>query len=349
MLKPSDLDALAGAVVQFMSEHRIDFRRDDPKKYFAGLSHVNAKLTLPLVAKEKLATVVLLKNVYAAWNFAVDDEMDCQGTRHHLDESMKVLLRYSRQKQEAEDQAGSAAMRSGADNHTVTEVIDTNLSNVPVDLSSSGVARAIGTVLANLPPASSRASLRELFHFDLWTLMTGFFYEDVLNKMPTVANSLEYRRYSTLVTGIKHYLVLDCLFASQELESAAFRNLREGYENLGISLKLAADIGSLRRELTQENNSNSIRIQAMEEGLLDTEATCLTDETRKLGLSEYKQDVLPKISRIRDDVKQEAEQHLSRARAAFAKVSGVDTSGVLQMVSWMVKDYFERDRFYGKS
>jgi hypothetical protein len=305
MLSPSEVTTITDAVVRFIETNGVRFERGDPRKFFSHFSHVNERLTLPIVAREHLSTVVLLKNFYALWNFVVDDEIDREGRSNHLDASIQVLLR---------GEPGAAQ--------------------------DSSAARVLANILDGLPTDLAKAHLREMFRFDLWTLVCGFKYEFCINKMTAAANSLEYRKYTTMVGTIEQLLDLDCLFAAGELAPSTYRRLRVGYEHFGQALKLASDVGSLKRELMEEDNLNLIRIKGLEAKIPGLE--------RKLTGEEEFEALRPQLQPLVEDVRQEASTHLETGRTVLAGITDVDTQGVVQTVSGIVQNYFERDLFFSK-
>lgn len=308
MLSPSDASSIGDEIAEFIRTHGIHFERGNPRQYFEQIAHVSASLTLPIVPAERLRTLVLLKSFYSLWNIVVDDEMDrAEGTRHHLDSSIQLLLRRSR---------GEPGPLPGATAGAAT--LDAILSQVPQDAAS--------------------APLRELLYFDFWELMTGFCFEYAINKERWAANSEEYGKYSTVTAGIKHFFDLDCLFADRTLEPTTYRRLRLGYEQLGLAIKFASDMGSLKRELLDEDNLNIIRIRAMESGVPGVE--------RKLENEAQYQAVLPTLQPLFEKTRQKAFDNLNTCRELLTGVQGLDTAPFLKAVTAIVETYSKRDPFF---
>jgi hypothetical protein len=308
MLSPSEVTSVADEVARFIESHGVKFERGNPSQYFVQLGHLSAGFTLPLVPQAQLARVVLLKNLNNLWNILVDDEMDREGGRSQLDASMRALLDY----------------RQGKSGNT----------------QGSSAAQVLEEMLAKLPTDPSRARQREAFLFDLWEVMTGFSYEYCINKALGVANSVEYGKYSTITASIKHFLDLDCLFASEVLEDSVYRQLRVGYEHFGLAIKFASDIGTLKRELVEEDNLNLVRILALESGI--------PEAARKLRSEAEYEALLPRLEPVCGRVRQLANHHLDSAREALARVPGVDTASVVKTVSGLVESYSKRDPFFRK-
>jgi hypothetical protein len=313
MLSPSEFKEVTSAVTDFLAKASADisFERGDPQKYFETFSQINAGLTLPIVSPQQRVTVVKLKNFYALWNFLVDDEMDRRGTCRHLDASMQVLLDHSR---------GVAGLSEG-----------------------SRVAELMGAILKELPvsPSLTRSHLHELLLFDLWAVLSGFKYEYCLGKKPQVANSLEYRKYTTQVATFEHYLDLDCLFADRELAPTTYSQLRKAYEHLGQALKLASDIGSLKRELMEENNLNLVRILAAESGVFRLE--------QKVEREEEFEELRPRLQPTVLEVRRLATEQMEAASALMSPLDAeVDTQLVRKTASRMMQGYFERDLYFWK-
>lgn len=313
MLSPSEFNEVTSAVTDFLAKASADitFERGDPKSYFETFSQINAGLTLPLVSPQQRVTVVKLKNFYALWNFLVDDEMDRRGTCRHLDASMQVLLDRSR---------GAEGRTEGS---RVAELMDEILKAIPVS------------------PSHTRGHLRELLIFDLWAVLSGFRYEYCLGKKPQVANSLEYRKYTTQVATFEHYLDLDCLFADRELAPTTYSQLRKAYEHMGQALKLASDIGSLKRELMEENNLNLVRILASESGVFRLE--------QKVEREEEFEELRPKLQPTVLEVRRLATVEMETATALLSPLDAeVDSQVLRKTASRMMQGYFQRDMFFWK-
>jgi hypothetical protein len=303
MLSPSEAADITHTVANFIETHGIKFERGEPREYFAKLTRLHTGFTLPIVSREQLATAVLLKNFYGLWNIIVDDEVDREGLRTHLDASVQLLLCHSRGEE--------------------------------VHAPSSSAARTLQEILAKLPQDASKAHLRELFLFDLWDLMTGFRYESCINRVTRGANSLEYGKYSTMTASIKQFLDLDCLFATNELPSHSYRTLRVAYEHLAVALKFASDVGSLKRELVDEDNLNLVRILALEEGVPELE--------RKLENEAQYEAILPRIEPLLTKVRQQAQAKLESARSLLDKVPEVDTRQLLASLTKVIEIYCKCD------
>jgi len=302
------------AVVHFIEKSGVTFERGEPRKYFTRFSRMNAGLTLSIVDPKHQATVIRLKNFYALWNFLVDDEIDRDGSSIGLDHSMLMLMHHS----------------WGAP--------------LPAELSDS--ARLLGKILEavkQVDPGDSKfkARVREMFYFDFWALMTGFKHEACINELKEAANPMEYIKYTTLVGSIEHLLDLDCLFASTEVPPLVYNRLRVAYDHLGRSLKFASDIGSLQRELTEEDNLNLIRIEARARGIPEVE--------KKLSLQEF--DALrPRLLPVVEEVRDKAQKHLKDASDILSEVSAthpnLDFKVLVGTVSSIVQEYFKGDVFF---
>jgi len=311
MTSPPEFTAATDAVVQFITENGLKFERGDPKRFFTTMSQVNAGLTLPIV-QEHLSTLIELKNFYSLWNFLVDDEIDRERRSEHLDTSILVLLHHSR------GESGPAPTRS------------------------SSVAKALDIILSRLPTSPDKAQYREMLYFDLWTLICGFKYEWCINQNPAVANSLEYRKYTTLVGSVLQYLDLDCLFATHPPSAAAYRKLREAYDHLGRALKFSSDIGSLKREVMNEGqNLNLGLVRAAEAGLA-------IGETPGEGEQKFEA-IRSKLHLILEGVRKEATGYLASAQKPLDSISGeVNSQRLMMTVTAMVEQYFKHDVFFSK-
>jgi hypothetical protein len=303
---PTDFTDVTNRIVRFIEANEIKFVRGKPQEYFEQLTRMHVGLTLPIVAPDKLTTVVLLKNLYSLWNFVVDDELDRDGRTHSLDATMQLVLHRSR-------------------------------GETPPPGLVSGVTRAFDDILQALPTEPGKARMRDMFYMDLWPLMTGFKYEYCINQMPEAANSLEYCMFTPLVAGISHYLDLDCLFAASELPPAVYGRLRGAYAHIGQAFKLSSDIGTLKRELLEEDNLNLVRIKAREAGVSGIE--------RKLSGEKELEALRPTLQPFIDQVRQKATEHLEAARSELGATS-LDTQRLVGTVSMIVQGYFKRDMFF---
>ncbi len=309
---PSEPSDPTEAVVHFIETNAVTFERGEPRKYFARFTKMNGGLTLPIVDPEHLTKVIRLKNFYALWNFLVDDEMDRDGRSTGLDDSMMMLMHYSR--------------------------------GAPLSSQVSVAARLLEKILREVKALSTandptKARLREMFYFDLWALMTGFKHEACINDMKEAANPMEYIKYTTLVGSIEHLLDLDCLFATSTLPPPVYNRLRVAYDHLGRALKFSSDVGSLKRELMEEDNLNLIRILAGGENITGLE--------KKLSEAEFealRSDLEPIVKKVRDM----AREHLEKASSLLSGLSGVDTGRLLGTVSSIVQEYFKGDVFFQK-
>jgi hypothetical protein len=308
MSSHSEVTDVAERVARFIESNGIRFERGTPRQYFTQLGLLSASLTLPIVPEEQMATVLLLKNYCNLWNIVVDDEIDREGRKEQLDASTQVLLSRSR-------------------------------NEVPASLGYSA-ARTLDEVLTALPTDPAKAHLREVLYFDLWEEMNGFRYEYCINKVGAAANPLEYGKYSTMTASIKHFLDLDCLFATHVPEPASYRLLRKGYEHFGLAVKFASDLGTLKRELLEEDNLNSVRILAQEAGITSLEG--------KLESEAQYDALLPSLVPVFDKVRQLATDNLEAARLVLANVPGVETRPLLKSISGLIETYRKRDPFFRK-
>jgi hypothetical protein len=309
MLIQTEISDIADIMARFIEAKGITFERGNPQPFFTKLGFMHDGFTLPLMSQQHRATVVRLKNLYGLWNTIVDDEIDRDGRRDHLDASLRLLLHRSR---------GEAA---------------------PV--SDSKAALTLDELLSLLSAELPRKNAPlEAFYFDLWDLMNGFSYEYCINKLGRVANSVEYGKYSTMTASIKHYLDLDCLFAAQEVSPSDYRHLRVGYEHLGLAIKFASDIGTLKRELMDEDNLNLVRILALEAGLSGAGVQQkLEDEAQ---YESFREQLRPHVEKVR----QLAQEKLAAADAAFTGLSSVDARPVFKAVTRLVETYFKSDPYF---
>jgi hypothetical protein len=297
-------------IAEFITSKNIELGRGDGNvlAFFNELGNWHYLFTLES-AREHAGILVRLKNLYGLWNALVDDEIDQRGTRHQLDASMQLLLSRTGQGVPAPEKDCPAV-------HALRELF-TQLD-------------------ATRPP--NREHMLEAFHFDLWDLMNGFGYEYSINKLARLANSEEYSKYSTMTASIKQYLDLDCIYAAQYPSAADYRHLRVGYEHLGRAIKFASDIGTLKRELKDEDNFNLVRILALESGLTTIEQRVESDEQYEALMN---QDALKQAVQ---EVRKRAETELNAARSHLEQATAVDTRMVLKGVTRFIDKYTRQDQ-----
>jgi len=266
----------------------IRFLRGEPFEYFYRLARLNDAMTLPIVAPSRRRDAVFLKILYAIWNITVDDELDRVGTSAGLDASLAFL------------------MATPAERATL-----------------EGGACAVLRRIAEVAPCCC-LSRSEPVGFDLWEVAHGFCYEFLINRNPAQATHFEYRRYSAMTASIKIMLDFDCLCAARPLDVSEYRILRRAYDELSSAIKLASDVGTLRREVYEENNMSYLRI--------------LAEERTDSGESP-KNAVMTGALRFREEVVQMAWGHLGIARELSAAIRGIDLSGVLGAVAGIVEIY----------
>jgi hypothetical protein len=300
------------AISEFIKSNNITFGRGDPLKFFTQLGHLHYQFTLG-VGRAHADTLVHLKNLYGLWNAVVDDEIDQHGSRDQLDASLQLMLNRTR--------------------------------GEPTSAKDCDAVRTLEALFAELDRTlrNNRQHMLKAFHFDMWDLMNGFAYEYCITKVSRLANSEEYTKYSTMTASIKHYLDLDCLYAEEYPSASDYRHLRVGYEHLGRAIKFASDIGSLKRELKNEDNFNLVRILAVESGISEAEQRLDNAEQYETLMN---QDAM---KRVLQEVRERAEKEMNTAREHLARTQSEplrqDTQTVLKAVTGFMQVYFQQDQF----
>jgi hypothetical protein len=302
------IGAVAKRTADLVKDNGISFDRGDAHRFFTKLGYLHAQFTLPLVPREHVDTVIHLKNLYGLWNSVVDDEIDQRGGREQLDASLQLLLNLTR------GEPSSAR-----------------------DCDAVRILAELFRVLQETRPYKERTL--EALHFDLWDLMNGFSYEYCITKYARVANSVEYAKYSTMTASIKHYLDFDCLYLAENLSASDYRHLRVGYEHLALAIKFASDIGSLGRELKNEDNFNLVRVLALESGVAGIERRVQSDAEYEALMNQ--EDLKGVIQKVREA----SQEKLEAARAALALAPSVDTRMVLKGATDFINIYFRQDQF----
>jgi hypothetical protein len=301
-------------ISEFITSNHIKFERGDgnPLPFFIELGHWHYLFTLE-TAREHAGTLVRLKNLYGLWNALVDDEIDHKGTRHQLDASLQVLLN---------------RMGQGA----------------PAPEKDCDAVRTLNALFTELHATRpSRVHMLEAFHFDLWDLMHGFGYEYSINKLARLANSEEYSKYSTMTASIKQYLDLDCIYAAEYPSAADYRHLRVAYEHLARAIKFASDIGTLKRELRDEDNFNLVRILALEAGLTEIEQRVESDAQYEALMEKQE------LQDARKEVGERARAELRAAGQHLERAPSVDTKTVLKAVTRFIDKYTQQDQLAPKA
>lgn len=296
-LDGGDIEAMALEVSSLIREGGISFQRGEPLAYVRKLARLNSALTLPIVPSERHKSAVLAKVLYATWNIVVDDEMDRTKTTHGLDDAIAFLL-------------GRRDTRSGPN--------------------------ALLWRLAELTPGGS-IRREEPLGIDLWEVVQGLNYEWFLNHSPEMGISTEYRRHSTMTASLKVLLDVDCLFSRSVLEPSAYRALREAYDEMTCAVKLAGDVGTLHREVHEEDNVNLLRILARS-----------GDAGGSTGGSPDEQ--MASALRFKEEVSAWSRGHMKRATEYLCGIGSLDATGVLAAVGRIVEVYLSGvDPFFDRA
>jgi hypothetical protein len=163
--------------------------------------------------------------------------------------------------------------------------------------------------------------------YDLCEVIHGLNYELFINKSPQLATSFEYRRNSTMTASLKVLLDIDCVFAQPSLDLHIYRAVREGYDELTCAVKLASDVGTLHREIHDEDNLNLLRILA----IASPSPAPLLARSADVAM----EDAL----RFKPTVLGYARAHLDRARDIFGRVPDVGACTVLGAITRIVEVY----------
>ncbi len=289
------IEAIAQEVASLLRAGDVVFHRGDPLVYSRRLARLNTALTLPIVPAERLHSAVLAKVLYAAWNLVVDDELDRMRTTRSLDSAIVFLL------------------------------------------DGRGAERGATTLLTRLAELTPGGSIRrqDPLGIDLWEVVQGLNFECFINHSPALGTPMEYRRYSTMTASLKVLLDVDCLFASEVPEPAVYRALREVYDELTCAVKLAGDVGTLRREVHEEDNVNLLRILALptEDGIAGGRPP---------------EDVLASAMRFKEQVCSWSRGHMRRAVEVSDQLGSPDVRRVLATVERIVETYLSGvDPFFG--
>lgn len=286
-LAAGDVESIAEETLELVRANGIAFRRGEPLDYFRRLARLGAALTLPIVPPASLRRSVFLKVLYPLWNIVVDDEIDRDGTTRELNASVAFLIA------------------------------------APAPASAAG---AILARFADLLPDGS-LSRSSAVGFGVWEAVHGFAYEHFINKNPALATPFEYRRYSTMTASLKLFLDIDLGLADRVPGAPVRRRLRQAYDDLSCAIKLASDIGTLRREVHEENSMSLLRILAG------------SGERQDPFTERQANEAVAEALRFKDEVAALAHAHMRSARQMCGEAPEVDTSAVLTAVGKIVDVY----------
>jgi hypothetical protein len=304
MLEPSKIAALAADVADLIERCGAEFTRGDPRSYFAHLSRVNSGLTLSIVPQDQRVAAISLKNLYVLWNILVDDDIDRKGTRTNLDASLLALVDRS-----SLQRANFAA--------------------------SPSALNVLARMFADFPAGKTEEI--EAFCFDLWEVASGFVYEHCINEWPRIATAHEYEKYSVITATVKTHLDIDWMFLRSAPSIETYKKLRLAYDHFSRAIKYSSDIGSLRRDLLEENNLSIVRIGAVEDGILGLEEIVREEDYGRVAGELH--NVVVRIERM-------VESSVREGRAVFAEVSEIDVSSVVEALSAVVTVSRRQDLFF---
>lgn len=284
-----DVEWAAAEVAALVAAEGLPLARGEPTAFFRRLARLDAALTLPIVLPSRARDALLLKLLYSLWNIVVDDQIDRAGDASGIDASVAFL-------------SGLA----------------------PEERTRRAPAWILLRRMAELVPGG-RISRLDALGFDLWEVVNGLCYEHFINESPSRATAAEYRRYSTMTASTKVLLDIDLAFAERPLEPLAYRTLREAYEEATCALKLASDVGTVQREIRDEDSMSLLRI--------------LAGPPHAAADGRPKEALIAEALRHKEAVLELSREHWARARALFDAVPQVDTSGVARALSRLIEVY----------
>lgn len=286
-----EIESIAQQTADVVRAGGLSFRRGDPLEHMRKLARLNAALTLPLDHGSRARDAVLLKVLYTLWNYTIDDQVDHEHTTAGLDASTVFLLR--------------GAPDPGGSSDPACKILD---------------------MMSTLLPAGALSRAKPI-GFDLCEVLHGLNHEWFINRNRSRSTVFEYRRYSTMSASLKVLLDIDWTLADRTPDDSTYRTLREAYDELTLAVKLASDIGTLRREVHDEDNLNMLLILAG--SAAPHERTASRDPEK----------IMADALRHRDDVAAWALGHLGRASALFGQVDVLDASTVLDAARRIVEVY----------
>lgn len=293
--------AAAERIASFVRRHAIPFARGEVAAFITRSNAVACAMAVRPIPAANAETSAYAKGLLTLWAVVVDDAIDRDRDRSELDESIAWL--------------------SARDRNTAPPT------------ASGSCARILDELWRILAPQLDESTQRVLL-FDLWEQALGLQYEALINAQPELAAPTEYRRFAVLVASIKIYVDVDLALAGGVLAGRSYRVVRSICDTLGGAIKYASDVGSLRRELWEEDNLNAVLLAAREAGA---------------GLSQLRAGTaMQPLRGAIEATRAAAFACLDDARRSAARLGEEhDATQLLRVVQTLLTTYLEGDPFFG--
>jgi len=278
----------------------IRYQRGDIVRMFALLGPILEGFSVCPLDREDCIQATRAKYIFTLWNILVDDDIDRDGSSTELMRSLLTLT------------------------HTVK---NGEYTPTPGESPSQRVLGLLFSILQESRP------LDECQHvmFGIHKHATGFYYEWLANHR-NAANSPEYSALSVLTADVSLYVDIDHTIKGQSFANPHYPRIRAACLEFARAVKYASDVGSLERELKEEQNHNFITIRTLE----------------TLGGARPRDDVTGVHAPAREEAMDRARTHFERGIEWLRPIDTTwyDTKPLIQAVDRLVTTYLGGDPFF---
>lgn len=205
------IDQASARTLELLADVGCAPRRGPAGAFVDKLSRINWGMTLrPLIDADRHVWVVVLKNLYATWNFSLDDDVDDQRSAANVADSAAILAR------------GAAVAKTPA----------------------GGV---LAELLDRAPRLGRHADLGPL-RVALGEIVASYHFEYASRASEALAEPDRWLRHATTICSRDPYLALDLLAADGALDAAAFRSLTPMMRDVAAAIALASTVGARSRD-----------------------------------------------------------------------------------------------------
>lgn len=294
-------------IVNLIDEIGVNFGRGDVYSYFYDMSKVNYGLSLDSDGtNDSMPVLIYLKNLYVLWNILVDDSVDVHKELSLINESYLKL---------------SVAFSDNSDRVTVLDVLIQELAKLTLEV--------------------DKQYYGDLLRFDLINMINSFHYEHIIQEDMSLSSEVEYKAISTMTASIKFHLSLDLVHTS-DLSEVDVRYLREGYHFLSQAIKLSSDVGTFKREVTDEQSANLIVLKGLKDKVINEKAIRNVKLRNYNAIEEKLKYLFLDISKNANNLYTKGMKSLRKARNENVNTDRVETTVRKIMDGYLAKS----DNFY---
>lgn len=171
----------------------------------------------------------------------------------------------------------------------------------------------------------------------LLEIAQGFNYEHLINSDRKYASTEGYLRNSTLTASIKYFISVDLALSNTSFDFAEITSLVDSYQYFSVAIKLASDLGSFQREISDEQNLNYPILLAIKGNNLDPETvfSLKKEELSEMARSNF------------DSIRSEIKEHFQKGLTSLERISTIDISILKKTVTRIITQYSnEEDPFF---